>query len=152
MPAKTSTLIIIALFTVSLFSTAIMQMHIKSNPRIIMLAFGVLTLIFLLGKQKFIASILFYILAGTMIFITCFLLTDWLIGIINPDRGWAVSGAERHRTMDMSWIWSMLISLVFTPLTLHFYHKKKNNNRAMEIAVTVVFIIITAIIYVKREI
>jgi hypothetical protein len=148
---KKSDILIGVLFICIIIGTAIMQTGLKEKPQWGMLLFALITLVFFFAKQNSIATILFYILFGTMLFINYFMLTNWSIGIINPDRGYVIVDGIKRRVMDMTWIWAVLVGFFLAPLSLFFYHKIKKRNRQLEISMTVLFLLVTAFIYIKYE-
>jgi hypothetical protein len=88
-----------------------------------------------------------------MLYINIFILTNQIVNIISPDHGYVVdSNWERHRVMQMNWIWGFLAGIVLAPLTIILYHKKIQRNKALEISFTAIFTILTAIIYIKHAI
>src|SRR5690554_4452737 len=134
-------------FTGLIIGTGFMQTQLKNEPQIYMLLFGLLTLGSLFAKQPFKTSIPFYILLGTMLYINIFILTNFIVNTISPDDGWFVdNNGERHRVMQMNWIWGVLVGLVLSPLTIFIYHKIIKRNKVLEVSLTTVFIILTAII------
>jgi len=129
-----------------------MQTALKQEPQVYMLLFGLLTLGSLFAKQPFKTSIPFYILLGTMLFINIFILTGLIMDILSPDDGRFVdTNGEKHHVMQLDWVWGVLAALVLAPLTLMLYHKKIQRNKALEISLTTIFIIVTAIIYIRYE-
>jgi hypothetical protein len=153
MSYKPTDILIGLLFAGLLLGTGFMQTDLKNEPQIFMLLFGLLTLGSLFAKQPFKTSIPFYILLGTMLYINIFILTNFIIDTISPGDGWVVdTTGVRHRVMQMNWIWGVLTGLVLSPLTIVLYHKKIKRNRVLEISLTTIFIILTAIIYIKHEI
>ncbi len=150
---KISDILIGLIFAGLIIGTGLMQPDLKSKPQVYMLLFGLLTLGSLFSKQPFQTSIPFYILLGIMLYINFFMLTNFIVDTISPDDGWVVdNNGERHRVMQMNWIWGVLAGLVLSPLTIFLYHKKKQRNKVLEISFTIIFIILTAIIYFKYEI
>lgn len=88
-----------------------------------------------------------------MLYINIFILTNLVVNATSPDDGWVLdSNGTRRRVMQMNWIWAVLAGLVLSPLTIILYHKKTQRNKALEILFTTVFIILSAIIYIKYEI
>jgi len=129
-----------------------MQTELKNKPQVFMLLFGGLTLGSLLLKKPFHTAIPFYVLLGTMLYINVFIITNQLITLMNPDEGWFIdSNGERQRVMQMNWIWGVFTGLILSPLLVILYHKKINRNSLIEISMTTLFIISTAIIYIKHE-
>ena len=151
MTERKSTIIIGLLFAGLLVGTGIMQTHLKNNPQLFMLIFGGLTLTSFITKQNIITTWLFYILIGTMLYINYFMLTNLIIDLVNPDRGWVEFEGERHRVMDMSWIWGVILGFILSPLTIILYHREKVRNRSIEIGVTSLFLALTTVIYIVYE-
>jgi hypothetical protein len=150
---KLSDTLIGLLFAGLIIGTGFMQTQLKNEAQICMLLFGALTLGSLVAKKPFKTSIPFYILLGTMLYINIFILTNYTVNRISPDDGWFVDNdGERHRVMQMNWIWGVLTGLVLSPLTIVLYHKKIKRNKLLEISLTSIFIILTAIIYTKHVI
>ena len=138
------------LFVGLIIGTGFMQTQLKNEPQIYMLLFGLMTLGSFFAKQPFTTSIPFNILLGIMLYINIFILTNIIVNTISPDDGWFVDkNGERHRVMQMNWIWGVLSGLILSPLTIVLYHKKIERNKALEVSLTTIFIILTAIIYIK---
>ena len=141
------------LFAGLIIGTGFMQTELKSTPQLFMLLFGLLTLGSLVAKQPFKTSILFYILLEVMLFISIFILTSLIVNTIMPDDGWVVDDkGERYRVMEMNWMWGVLAGLVISPAVVFLYHRKIQRNKVLEISLTAIFIISTAIIYITHEI
>lgn len=152
MSYKLSDILIGITFAGLVIGTGFMQTDLKNEPQLFMLLFGLLTLTSLFAKQPFKTSIPFYILLGTMLYLNIFILTNLIVNAINPDDGWFIeTNGERHRVMQMNWMWGVLTGLVLAPLTIVLYHKKIQRNKVLEISLTTVFIILTTIIYIKHE-
>ncbi len=87
-----------------------------------------------------------------MLFINIFILTNQIVNIINPDDGMVKDNiGERNSVMQMNWVWSILAGLVLSPLIIVQYHKKIKRNKILEISLTTIFLILTAIVYIKHE-
>ena len=125
--------------------------HLKKAPQVFILAFSILTLISFYPGRNSISTILFTLLLGTMIFVAYCALTNLVLDIVDPNRGWIEFEGQRRRVMDMSWIWGILVSGILTPLTLFIYHKYNFRNRIAEITLTSLFIISTTIIFIIYE-
>jgi hypothetical protein len=138
------------LFTGLLVGTGILQTHLKDGPQLFMLALGGLTLLAFYTANSWFSTFLFYLLAGYLLYVNYFMLTDWIIDLTDPDRGWITIDGKRHRVMDMSSVWSVLSGLILAPLTILLYHGTERN-RTIEIAVTAAFTIMTLSIYVICE-
>jgi len=152
MNLKLSDILIGILFVGLIIGTGFMLTQLKREPQIYMLLFGLLTLGTLLAKQTFITSIPFYILLGVMLYVNIFILTSLTVNIISPDNDWVVdTNGERHKVMQMNWIWGVLTGLSLSLLTILLYHKKVKRNKILEISLTTIFIILTAIVYIKHE-
>ena len=150
MKEKNINIIVGVAFAILLVGTGITQTHLKNMPQIFMLLFGVFTLFSFVIKQKLISTILFYSIIGTMLYINFFILTNFVIDLINLNRGWVEFEGNRYKVMDMTWIWGAIIGFVFSPITLILYHRIKRS-RVMEIGVSIVFLVITAIILLIKN-
>ncbi len=145
-----STLLIGLLFVGLLLGTGVVQTHLKKEPQLYMLLLGLLTLASFFVRLPFKTPVLFYILLATMLYTTIFLCTHLLLNAMSSNEGWVVS-AENHRLMQSNYIVGLLSGLVLSPLILILYHKKAPRNKRLEISLTAIFSIITAIIYIKYE-
>ncbi len=146
--------ILIALIFAGLIIGTFLQTQIKNEALINMLLFGLLTLKLLFAKHSFKTSIPFYILLGTMVYINIFELTNIIIFKISPEKsnsGFIDINGERHATMQMNWLWGVFSGLILSPLTIVLYHKKIQRNKILEISLTTIFIVLTAIIYIKKK-
>ena len=123
---------------------------LKRNPVLFVSLFAGITLASFFIKQNTISTTLFYILSGVMLFVDYVFLICWIIGIIDPNKGTVLFSDKREHVMDMTWIWGVVLGLLLTPLTLAMYNKSKRRNRKLEIAVTAIFFIVTAIIWLYK--
>ena len=141
------------LFVGLLIGTAFTQTELKNESQVYMLLFGLLTFVSFFAKKPFKTSIPFYILLGIMLYTSILIITTQVVNLIRPNDGWFVeSNGERHRVMQMNWMWGVLFGFVFSPVIIVLYHKKVQRNKTLEISLTAIFIILTAIIYIKQEI
>ena len=153
MPFKFSDIVIGILFIGLIIGTAMMQGHLKNGPQIIMLVFGLMTLASLFARKHFKTPVLFYLLIGAMVFTNVFMLTTNLANVMNPDSGWIIdSNGVRQRVMNMTWIWGVLSGLILTPFAIFAYHKFIEPKPVLEISITLVFLVVTTVIYVQNEI
>ena len=139
-------------FIFLIIGAAIMQTGLKNEPQIEMILFGFITLASLFIKQPNNTSILLYILLAMLIYINTFIVTNFIVNIINPDDGWFVDNTGRHRVMSLNWIWGVVAGIIISPLMVIIYHKFVKRNRLLEILLTIFFIITTIIIYIIYEI
>ena len=73
------------------------------------------------------------------------------MNIINPEDGWITdSNGEKQRVMQMNWIWGVFLGLLLSPILVTLYQRRIKRNTSLEIAFTTVFILVTAIIYIKK--
>jgi hypothetical protein len=152
MGIKLNDILIGFIFVGLTIGTGFVQTQLKNEPQIYMLLFGLLTLGSLFATHPFKTSISFYILLGMMLFINIFILTNQIVNIINPDDGMVKDNiGERNSVMQMNWVWSILAGLVLSPLIIVQYHKKIKRNKILEISLTTIFLILTAIVYIKHE-
>ncbi len=134
-----------------LIGTAVLQTHLKNKPQIFMLVLGVLTFSSFVFRKKLIATILFSIILGIMLYVNLFLLTNFIVDTVNPDKEWGDLDEVRHRGMDMNWIWGVQAGIILSPLILFFYHISKLRSRMIETVVTALFVITTMVIYIIYE-
>lgn len=152
MKNQISNLITVLLFSGLLIGMGLTQTHLKSMPQIIIFLFGVLTLGSLSIKSSFINSIPFYVVLLVMLYINIYLFTNLIVDLIHPYQGWTTnSDGTVNRRMNTNWIWGIFISFILSPLAVIFYHKKIERNKVLEISFITIFIILTAIIYIKYE-
>jgi len=149
---KFSDIVIGIIFAGLIIGTALLQNDLKNEPQITMFIFGIMTIASFFAKVPFKTSVPFYILLGTMIYINVFILTNLFVNIISPDDGWVVdSTGQKHRVMQMNWIWGVLSGIVFASISILIYHKLIKRNRILEISLTTIFVIVTIVIFVKKE-
>lgn len=75
------------------------------------------------------------------------------MNIIDPEDGWITdSNGEKQRVMQMNGIWGVFLGLLLSPILVTLYQRRIKRNTSLEIAFTTVFIIVTAVIYMKEEI
>ena len=135
-------------FIMLLVATVAMQPHLKKTPQILMLLFAGLTLLSFLIKNNPVSATLFNIFIGIMLFISIFTLTNIVVDIVYPGRGWIQTGGIPRRVMDMTWIWRIITGFIFSAFFLYLYHRLKLRNRNMEIGLTAAFILSMTIIYI----
>lgn len=151
MKVKKTDIITCLVFAIFLVETGFIIDSLKEGAQLFTILFGGLTFTTLIIKRNTLSTILFYILLGTILLINYGLLTNLIIGVIDPNRGTVmVDGVKRH-VMDMTWILGILLGLVFAPITITIYHKKLRSDRVIEIVFTAVFIIVTALIYFNHK-
>ena len=139
------------LFIGLLICTGYTQFDLKKEPQIYMLLFGILTLVSLFAKPPFRTGLPFFILLGVMCYISIFVLNIEIMNIINPEDGWITdSNGEKQRVMRMNWIWGVFLGLLLSPILVTLYQRRIKRNTSLEIAFTTVFILVTAIIYIKK--
>lgn len=152
MKNQLSNLIIALLFFGLLIGMSLTQTHLKSMPQIIMFFFGIFTLASLSIKSSFISSIPFYVVLLVMFYINIYLLTHLIVDFIHPYQGWITnSDGTVDRRMNTNWIWGIFTSFILSPLAVIFYYKKIQRNKFLEMSLISIFIILTAIIYIKDE-
>lgn len=139
------------LFLVLLICAGYLQFKLKRQPQIYMLLFGIVTLASLFAKPPFKTGLPFFILFGIMCYISIFVLNIEIMNIINPEDGWITdSNGEKQRVMQMNWIWGVFLGLLLSPILVTLYQRRIKRNTSLEIAFTTVFILVTAIIYIKK--
>ena len=94
---KIKEIVTVVVFVGLLIMTEWLQNGQKENPQIVMLILGGLTLLSFILKQNTISTILFFILLGVMLFIFYFALTNWILDLLNPDRGVVVIDGKTTR-------------------------------------------------------
>lgn len=142
----------IVLFCGLLIGMGFTQTHLKSMPQIIMFFFGIFTLASLSIKSSFISSIPFYVVLLVMFYINIYLLTHLIVDFIHPYQGWITNpNGTIDRRMNTNWIWGIFTSFILSPLAVIFYYKKIQRNKFLEMSFMSIFIILTAIIYIKDE-
>lgn len=129
------------------------QMGMKSAPQLILLAYGLVTIFFLIKSHK-IGSIMFLMLTGLGLFIIGLFLTNVLLDIFNPDRGWALdnNGQRIGRVMDFSIFWGVPVGIILALCLIRLYTKKIKRNNRIEIACVSLYTVATVIIYLIYEI
>jgi hypothetical protein len=152
MSFKTSNIISGLFFFSLIIGAGFMQTQLKSSPQVFMLLFAIITLGSFFIKHQYKNSILFYILLGAMVYINIFNLTNYFVSTINPDNNIFVDyNGQKHQVMQMNWIWGVIVGCILSPLAIIFYDKKIQRNKLIEIIFTAVFIIMTAIIFIKYQ-
>lgn len=147
-----SDIIIKTIFLGLILAKVFIRPEIKSDAELFLLFLSLITLLSLLFRQPYTTSIVFYILLGIILFENIFFVVDMFVNTFTPDSGEVIeSNGTRHRVMQMNWVWGVLCSLSLTPLIIFFYYKKKQQYKLLEIGLTVIFIIETAINYLKNE-
>lgn len=134
-------------FSGLLAGTWFVQTSLKTTPLLAMLAFSAFTLFSFFSKQLNMALPLFLVLLSGMLFINFMLLTDGVMGVLYPDKGWVEVDGEKQSVMDMSWIAGLIVSVVLTPITVWLYHYKSNRNIALEMICTLMFVFMTLAVF-----
>ncbi|HTO16755.1 MAG TPA: hypothetical protein VLZ83_13380 [Edaphocola sp.] len=150
---KLSDLLIGLLFIGLIIGTGFMQTQLKSDIQIYMLLFGLMTLGSLLAQTHIKTSIPFYILLGTMLYVSIFIMTNIILNLLSSNDVLLVdNNGARHLLIQRNAIWGVFAGIMLSPLIVFLYHKKIKRNKVLEISLTTIFIIITAIIYIKYQI
>ena len=145
-------LLVSFMFATMLTITGLIEYDLKRLPHLILFIYGALTLFFLLFRVPYVSTLFFYLLLGLMLFICIGLLFDWVIHTINPDIGYSVNTitGERHKVMDMTWVFDSLLSIIFTPILIIAYHRKKLRIRSIELSVCIAFIALNLCYYLFK--
>ena len=146
--------IMFAIFLSMLIPTAMMQTMVKHNPQIFMIGIGIISILTFLGKQHKAFTVTLYIILGLVIYIGIFQITNWIIDIVSPDRGWYIDPetGQRHMMQDPSFLLGVFIGIILTPILIWLYHKNAKRNRKLEIACVSIFTVMTVLIYLIYEI
>lgn len=140
------------IFIVLIAGAGFMQAHLKSNPQIFIIAFGVITLIAFLIRKEDISTFFFYILLSYMLFVSYFFIIDSFTSLVNPNRGLINIDGQQHEVMDFSWLWGAFLGGILSLLTVYLYNKSKRRDRSTELIVTIIFIIVLSIVYIAEEV
>lgn len=148
MPNRTSDLLSGIVFLLLVLVTASEQTEVKEEPQIFMLLLGAGTLLFLLIGLKPASTILFYILLGVLLYVNYYLLTVWILDTIDPEPKWIEVDGERHHVIKTGEIFFALVApFFFSMFTVVLYHKKMRRNHTLEVAMTALFLLVTAVVY-----
>lgn len=139
-------------FAILLTLTGILQSDLKAMPQLVMIAFGIVTLVsFIFIPGSMLTTLLFYTVTGFMLYCAFFELSEYVVDFLYPERGWIEHEGGKKRVMDMSWIWSVAVGFVLSPLTLVLYHRSKLRNPSLEMGVCALFLVMTVVIYIVLE-
>ena len=149
MHQKFKPILIGLLFTILIIVNIIFQINLKNNIQLFIIIISFLILISQLTKRSAKISILFYILLGTLFYSNIFVISFYLIDLINPYDGLdTYNNGEKFRVMQTNWIWSVLLGIILSPWAIFQYNKIKPRYRILEISLTLVFILSTTILYI----
>ena len=138
---------------ITLMVLLLTQMNMKSAPQLILIAFGLLTTSFLIKFDK-IGRVMFLLLLGLALFLIGFILTNFLIDLINPKRGWAIDNNDHRvgRVMDSSIFFGFPVGIIFVFCLIRLYAKKAERNNGIEIMCVSLYTVASIIIYFIKEI
>ena len=149
MHQKFKPILIGLLFTFLIIVNIIFQINLKNNIQLLIIIISFLILVSQLTKRSAKISILFYILLGTMFYSNIFIISFYLIDLINPYDGLdTYNNGEKFRVMQTNWIWAVLLGIILSPWAIFQYNKIKPRYRILEISLTLVFILSTTILYI----
>ena len=148
-PKKISIGAMLSAFAFLLF----MQTQMKSMPQLVMMGLGLATYLSLVKFEKT-GRILFFVLFGTALTAAGFILTNLLLDLVIPERGYAIdhTTGEKHGVMDFSVFLGVPVGIGLALLTLWLYKKNIKQNKKMETACTLLYTLATAIIYFLLEV
>jgi positive regulator of sigma E activity len=97
---------------------------------------------------------MFIALLGLAIFLVGSILTNLVLEIIIPHRGWAVdeNGKRLGRVMDFSVFLGIPVGIILAWLTLRLYRRKIKQNTIVETACAILYTLATTVIYIIYEI
>lgn len=149
---ETKHYLIALLFAALLINAGILQSDLKEMPQLVMISFGVVTLVsFIFIPGSIFTTLLFYTITGFMLYSAFFGLSEQVKDILYPDIGWIEHKGEKKQVMDMSWVWSVAAGFVLSLLTLILYHRLKLRNQKLEFGVISLFLAMTVVIYFGFE-
>lgn len=133
------------------------QIHLKKMPQIILLILGVFSLIGLVKKANSQAGKVFVLLISILLFIGLFQAIECMEDIISPNglRSYIAENGIKHvihPTMDNSFLWTIPLSATLAFLLVRYYFKKGSRSNYLEILFSSLFILVTIVIYLKREV
>lgn len=131
--------------------SGIMQMYLKTEPQVVMLVFGVTTLIILFLDQKRLANGMFIALFGVLLAALYFILMVALAGSMS-DPHIDELGRKRPTMPMVEFFLGLLGALILTPLTISAFFKTRWDHRNIKIAASALFCAITAVIFIVREV
>ena len=138
------------LFIFMNFGTGFMLSNLKTDVLVIMLVLGFLALSSILVKS-FTTSIIFYLFLAMMIFINVIFIKNVVIDNPNTFDIWSIyTDTEKISDIPNNIVWGVLIGLVLSPILVFFYHKKIHRNQYLEVAFTVIFIVVTILLFISR--
>ena len=138
------------LFIFMNFGTGFMLSNLKTDVLVIMLVLGFLALSSILVKS-FTTSIIFYLFLAMMIFINIIFIKNVVIDNPNSFDIWSIyTDTEKISDIPNNIVWGVLIGLVLSPILVFFYHKKIHRNQYLEVAFTVIFIVVTILLFISR--
>lgn len=138
------------LFIFMNFGTGFMLSNLKTDVLVIMLVLGFLALSSILVKS-FTTSIIFYLFLGMMIFINVIFVKNVVIDNPNSFDIWSIyTDSEKISDIPNNIVWGVLLGLVISPVLVFFYHKKIHRNQYLEVAFTVIFIVVTILLFLSR--
>ena len=118
-----------------LITMAIVQMHLKEIPTIILCVFTFLTIITSIFKKDKLANVLLLILISLSAFFFWFLIFTKLKDLISPPV------FHGHFVMDMTWLYFIPVGVILSVLTTFLYFKKTSRYKKFEqLSLTLYFI------------
>ncbi|MFN5415496.1 MAG: hypothetical protein ACK5B9_00460 [Flavobacteriia bacterium] len=135
-------------FIFILVSAGILQAHLKAKPQIFLVILAILTLLAFFSEYNLLTTILFYILLFIVLYMSYFVLIDWIMYKVDPP----INMKEIQPSMDLSGIVYGFFALIIATISLITYHKANLRNRRLEISFLGSYIFLTLIILLVFEI
>ena len=129
---------------------AIMQIHLKKMPQILMLIFGSLTLLSFIIKNKIFTLSLFYTILGGIIFLNIeqliFLIIDRMN--INISFGNCAGCSDSYGGLLLG----NIIGIIIAPLIIVFYHRIDKKITSFKFYFSLIYMITISTIFLVYEI
>jgi len=138
-------------FITALTGMGITQTHLKGMPQLVMMAFGVITLLFLIAKPPFRVRFFFYILLAFTLYFAYYMIVNAIANWINPNDGVIMVDGVPRRVMQRNWLWGWCLGFILSAGSVWWYYRRKQKSKALELGFTILFLLITAVIYVIYE-
>ena len=140
-------ILIVLFFAIMLLGVAVFQSGSKLNPQLILIALGLFTSLAIWFKVKsaqiFFLNLLIFIGSYTALF----MISTGVLDLIYPNRALVIVDGESYKTMDWSWLNSMIIAIVGAAvITLLYHFRLKKYGETFEFYYAAGFTVLTGVV------
>ncbi len=135
------------IFLLILFPSGILQSHLKGNPQVFLLVLSILTLLAFYSEYHKISTFLFYILLFVVLYMSYFVLIDWVMHQLDPPNKFE----KRRPSMDLSGLVYGFFAIFPALISVILYHKTNQRNKILEKFFLFFYSVLTFLLFLINE-